>query len=325
MTYFVLTLNFLLSFFITKKLISVSQNAQLIDIPNHRSSHKYPTPTGGGLAIAISLLISLAICHFLSLHPWPPYIIPSFIIAAVSFIDDRINLSAKLRLFIQLTSAYLACYLATWSATPSFWVITISVLAIVWMTNLYNFMDGIDGISSVQIITVSLFCSFSMHSNSPSISFTYLALALSTSGFFLWNWQPAKIFMGDVGSAFCGFLLGVLGLLSIYENTISIYTLILIHGTFIFDATATLLVRFLRKDPIMQAHRSHTYQKANIKGYTHSQVSLTYLLINLFWLFPLAWLSSEKSALSPWFLLLGLSPLLVCVIYFKSGTPETRE
>jgi len=209
--------SFVLSFVLTHLVRQVALKKNIIDTPNERSSHTIPTPSGGGLAIVISFY-GVLIAFFLQQHISSSNFIGLaglLSIALISFIDDYQPISARYRLLIHVGAAIWACYwLGTISwITPSsmfvqlvLWVT--SLFYLVWLLNLYNFMDGIDGIASIEAITVLMSAAailaldLEAKTATPGLIVLMLLLAIIIVAFLIWNWPPAKVFMGDVGSAF---------------------------------------------------------------------------------------------------------------------------
>ena len=147
-------------------------------------------------------------------------------------------------------------------------------------------------------------------------------LAAAAGGFLLWNWSPAKIFMGDVGSSFIGFSLGVMALLSMHHGSMTVWTWVLLVGVFIVDATLTLFNRFRRKQRWVEGHASHAYQNAARHYKSHAKVTITVLMINLFWLGPLAWLSMQYPEMGLVIAIVGLLPLVLLARRFGAGVEQ---
>lgn len=163
-----------------------------------------------------------------------------------------------------------------------FWLINVlAVIAIVWMINLYNFMDGIDGIAGTEAITISGAAAIFLWVQNSGLVAVCLLILAAVLGFLIWNWPPAKIFMGDVGSGFLGFVIAVLAIWSENSGAAPLLIWLLLLGVFIVDATVTLVKRMTRGEKLYEAHRSHVYQLAVQAGYSHKQVTLTILLINM--------------------------------------------
>lgn len=272
----------ILSIVLTGVVRYYSLRNEIIDIPNERSSHKVPTPSGGGLAFVVL---------FLLLIPWLPVernvlialVGGGALVAAIGWIDDRVSLSAALRAGVHVVAAVWA--LAWLGGLPALelgftslhlgWVgWPLGVFAIVWLINLYNFMDGIDGLAGGQAVVASLAGGALLFAGGfPAFGELVWTLAAVVLGFLVWNWAPAKIFMGDVASAFLGYVFAVLAISSEAVGGPPILLWVLLLGVFIVDATATLIRRILQGEPLFEAHRSHAYQLATQMGHSHARVS----------------------------------------------------
>jgi Fuc2NAc and GlcNAc transferase len=191
------------------------------------------------------------------------------------------------------------------------------------MINLFNFMDGIDAIASVETITVSIAAAIILL-GAGNASFTYvlLALAAATTGFLIWNWPPAKIFMGDGGSSYIGFALAAVAIATSHGGGINLWSWLILFAVFVVDATVTLVVRMLRRERWHEAHRTHAYQHAARGLGSHLPVSLSTGAINLFWLLPLAWLASKRPDSAWWLAIVAILPLVFAVIRLRAGYPE---
>jgi Fuc2NAc and GlcNAc transferase len=307
----------------------------IIDIPNHRSSHSVPTPRGGGLAIVISFLFALAFLNLIgyinSNLTWA-YAIAGTIVACLGFMDDRHHIDAKWRLLAHILASMLMLF---WlNGIPPLIVfgqeiqltITLNILGIfyiVWLLNLYNFMDGIDGLASIQAITVCVGGGFLylQMGNSEGALLPFV-LGAAILGFLIWNFPPAKIFMGDAGSGFIGLLIAGFSIHAAWAAPGLFWSWIILSGVFITDATVTLIRRVLCGAQVFEAHRSHAYQHAAIKYGSHKVVTITVMLINIFWLFPWAiavansWIDGFAAAI------ISFLPILWLSIKFKSGIEE---
>jgi Fuc2NAc and GlcNAc transferase len=222
-------------------------------------------------------------------------------LAAIGFLDDHGHVPARWRFLLHLSAAAWALFwmggfsavtLAGQMVELGWAGNVLGALFIVWLLNLFNFMDGIDGIAGVETITISTSAAVLM---GVAVEGTWLgaaqaalALAAATAGFLVWNWPPARIFMGDVGSGVLGFVLAVLALWTAGRHELSLAVWLILGGVFLVDATQTLWVRVLRGERWYEAHRSHAYQHAAQRWASHKLVSLVVLAINLVWLLPLA-------------------------------------
>ena len=268
----------------------------IIDIPNERSSHSQPTPRGGGISLVAMTIIGLVgsqmIWQLISWRGLMFYVVAAILIAAVSWLDDLQSLSAKVRFLAHFIAAGLV--IAEWGYWENLHIpllgtiqigqlgVLLTLLWIVGLTNAYNFMDGIDGIAGGQALVAGIgwaIVGWMIHDK-----FVFAIgglLAASSLGFLFYNWSPAKIFMGDVGSAFLGFTFAVVPLIATRSTTINrdfmLWIGVLFIWPFIVDTGFTLLRRISKKENIFQAHRSHLYQRMVIAGYSHQMVSLLYI------------------------------------------------
>lgn len=270
---FLLLFPFVLSAALAPKVVKFCSN--MLDIANERSSHTAPTPRGGGLLIAgLSAPLCLAAVYVFNL-PHALFLNVLFLagvfVAAIGWWDDKANCPAAVRLMVHMLAVG-ACLLLLPPVLPflPFWADRVVVfLAWVWFLNLYNFMDGIDGIAASQAAFLGLALSVVV----PFIKPIGLILAGVSIGFLRVNWRPAKIFMGDVGSTYLGFVLG--GLL-MFSASAAPHILLLPLATltllFSADTTYTLIKRLLKGHKPWQAHREHWYQRATQVGLSHAQV-----------------------------------------------------
>lgn len=296
--------------------------ASLMDVPNLRSSHVQPTPRGGGVAIVGSFLAALAVTYPIGGAPVDVLLVligGGGLIALTGFVDDHISMSAVSRLFIQFLAAAIAVFVVGGYFQAPAPVEFIDVLkggltavGLVWLTNLYNFMDGIDALAGVETVTVcggaALFLAIlGGHELVPACLF----LGAAAAGFLAWNWPPARIFMGDVGSGFIGFSIGVLGLAASRSTEIPLWTWAILLGIFLVDATVTLLWRMGSGQRWYAAHRSHAYQRLARRLRGHAPVTLIVLAINVFWLMPLAYLAAWIPSRAPLTATLAFLPLIL--------------
>jgi UDP-N-acetylmuramyl pentapeptide phosphotransferase/UDP-N-acetylglucosamine-1-phosphate transferase len=265
----------------TGALIPVLRRRELLDHPNERSSHSVPTPRGGGIALVGSLLLAWLV---LSQRGWvaPGVVNIAFaagLLATVSWIDDLRGLSPALRLLAQGTAVALGIWvlpetqntLQGWSG-PVFYLIGVGLLWI-WWINLFNFMDGIDGLAGSEAAAIGVgVLVFAMLGIGADSELALLAAAIigAAIGFLVWNWSPARIFLGDVGSAPLGYLLGFLLLDLALRGFWKIALILPLY--FLADATITLSRRLIRGERIWEAHREHFYQQAVRGGLSHAAV-----------------------------------------------------
>ena len=266
---------------------------QILDHPNERSLHSTPVPRTGGLAIWAGGIAGTGVALLLfGLQPDLGWIAgTAFVVAAVSFIDDRSHVPVAARLTAQLAAGGLlvAGGLGTRSiGLPGVELylsgeaaLLLSLLFIVWMTNLYNFMDGMDGFAGgMAVIGFGTFAMLGWVADAPVFASCSLVVAASAAGFLLFNFPPARIFMGDIGSSSLGFLAAAFMLWAARDGTFPLWIGVLIFAPFIVDATVTLLRRLLRRDKIWIAHKAHYYQRLVQLGWGHkSTVIAEYLLM----------------------------------------------
>lgn len=266
----------------------------LLDNPNHRSSHTIPTPTGGGIVTVVALIcvwIAAYLTDFLTLKETLALVIPGSIIAAIGFFDDKHNLPKRWRFLGQILAVSIALALLYPLPELILWEgvsinfngigLPVAAIAFLWLTNLYNFMDGIDGIAGGEAVTVlagaSLICFLN---GNTGLAALLLATSLPVYGFLYWNWPPAKIFMGDACSTFLGLSFASLAVISSKTDAINLWSWIILLALFIVDASWTLAVRIVTGQKWREGHRTHLYQKLSDK---HSHLFSTglYLSLNL--------------------------------------------
>ena len=286
---------FLISFFLTHIIKIYAIKKSIMDIPNDRSSHTVATPRGGGLAIIISIYIGICILYSTNNIQSSLFyaLLSSLPIVIVSLIDDIISLSSKIRFLVQLLCAVLAVYFLGGINSIDFilfelngwWLNIIVVICIIWVTNLYNFLDGIDGYAGSEAVLVG-FGSFILLQNEVG-----LIIAISTLGFLCFNFpislgksyvKKASIFMGDVGSATLGFLFAILCFYDTGDGNIYIWLVLL--SLFWFDATITLIRRLKNGENITKPHKKHAYQRLHQLSWSHSKVVCFAIIFNIFFL-----------------------------------------
>ncbi|MDR3213191.1 MAG: glycosyltransferase family 4 protein [Azoarcus sp.] len=302
----------------------------LLDAPNARSSHTSPTPRGGGVAIVASFIAALALTGYAGLLPAPLVLaltLAGVLVACVGFIDDHGHIAARWRLLAHFAAAAIALFILPEIPVP---FVSLPLLALValgeafylaWMLNLYNFMDGIDGIAALEAICVCLGGALVFLLGAPSLAAAPLLLAAATLGFLCWNWPPARIFMGDAGSGFLGFALGVLSLQAAHQAPALFWSWAILLAVFVCDASLTLARRTFTGQKPYEAHRSHAYQHA-ARRWGHLPVTLATAAIDLFWLLPLA-LAVAVDRLHPAVAMaVAYAPLLALACYLNAGAKE---
>ncbi|MCE5362879.1 MraY family glycosyltransferase [Pseudomonas anguilliseptica] len=322
-------------FLVTGLLRRYALSRSLIDIPNSRSSHSVPTPRGGGVAIVVcflSVLVLLFYLEYLDLGLFVALLGAGLGVAILGFLDDHGHIAARWRLLGHFISAgWILCFikglppvLILGSSYDLMWFgYVVAAFYIVWMLNLYNFMDGIDGIASVEAISVCVGIAFIYYcSGHPEHVVVPLVLAAAVGGFLIWNFPPAKIFMGDAGSGFLGVTLACLSLYSGWLSAAFMWSWLILLGVFVVDATWTLFCRLFRGEALYEAHRSHAYQIASRRYGRHLPVTIAVFLINVLWLTPWALAVATGRVDGMLALLLAYFPLLMLAIHFGAGQRE---
>lgn len=289
----------LLSWRLTDWLAGRASTFGPIDHPNDRSLHHSPTPRTGGAAIVVSALVGIIAWSLIARwtggesalvsHPLPGIIWilgGSLFLAGISFLDDRKGLPVGIRFGCHLLAACgvifggevvmhslalpgLGAIEFGWAASP------LTLAFLLWMTNLYNFMDGMDGFAGgMTVAGFGLMGYFFWIGDQPVASGIAMFQAAAAAGFLLHNFPPARIFMGDVGSISTGFLAGSLAVLGSRERSFDLWVSLLVFSPFILDASVTLLRRALRREKLWRAHREHYYQRLVLSGWSHRRAVL---------------------------------------------------
>ena len=258
----------------------------LVASVNERSSHTTPTPHGGGIALCLTWFIGLVYLYFIGeIEPSLFYaLLFGAIISIVSFFDDIYELSPKLRLIIQATVAIGGLYFLGGFETFTFGIFDISnpiltnvfaFFMIIWFINLYNFLDGINGYAGSEAVFLAL-AGFVLFGGNH-----FLVLGVAVLGFLYWNWNKAKIFMGDVGSTLLGYNIAIFTIYYANQEATNFWIWIILFALFWFDATLTLIRRKLNKEKLSQAHKKHAYQRLTQSGWSHFKVTNYSIGINL--------------------------------------------
>jgi Fuc2NAc and GlcNAc transferase len=314
-------LSFVLTYFVRHFAIRKS----ILDIPNDRSSHTIPTPRGGGLAVAISWFAGLTWFYiWKDIHP-PLFfaLLAGLPLTLVGFADDIFTLKPGVRFLVQFVCAAAALWFLKGLRILPFptgnfeWTILLTPLAfvaIVWAINLFNFLDGIDGYIGSEVVFIGL-AAYVLTGD-----MTGLLLAAATLGFLIWNWPKAKIFMGDVGSTLLGFTVAVLAVYHQNQETSSIWVWLILTSVFWFDATVTLVRRFINKEKLSEAHRKHAYQRIVQSGFSHQRTTISSIVLNVVG-FGFAWLASRYASFAILFLLVDLLMLSIVLRIIDKRRP----
>ena len=316
-----------------------SRYSLFIDKPNNRSMHSNPVPTAGGIGMLATYILYITALHniydvnnnvifflFVSLLP----------IAIVCIIDDFKEINIFVRLLAQFFSALLIIYYFQISDDGNFrnylnqeffLIIILSIILSMWLMNLYNFMDGIDGYAVSECIFVSFSSALIIYlNNEDSILSLYLVgLGLSSIGILVRNWHPAKIFMGDTGSVSIGFFFSFFIFYSASESMISIYTWLILLSIFISDSTYTLFVRIVTKKNITQPHLTHAFHL--LASNKNSQVFVTkrMIILNIFWVLPMAVFSNFYMNYNVVITFIAYVPMVVYLIKIGAGLEYNKK
>jgi UDP-N-acetylmuramyl pentapeptide phosphotransferase/UDP-N-acetylglucosamine-1-phosphate transferase len=316
---------FLSSLFLTSFVRYLAIRKSIIDIPNDRSSHTNPTPRGGGISIAIIWFVSIFFLFLNNnIHSSLFFaLLCGLPISVIGLLDDIFTINPLIRFLVQIVSSFLAIICLGGLNSISFGLTTITipilpgiiaVLGIVWFTNLFNFLDGIDGYISAEVIFICI---------SAYILFgttILLLLAAVVLGFLVWNWQPAKIFMGDVGSTLLGFSIAVFAIYHQKTDSSSIPIWLIITSVFWFDATLTLFRRWKNHEHLSKAHKKHAYQRIVQAGFSHQKTVLWAFFLNMIG-FALAFLAFKFIAFEWLFLLADIFILAMVLKYIDKKNP----
>lgn len=324
----------LAAFVLTALIRRYAMARSLMDVPNARSSHSVPTPRGGGVAIVCAFLLALAGLWSVGQVASADVIAlggAGLLVAVVGFIDDHQHIPARWRL---LGHGLAALWLLAWlgglptmvvaglSVSAPWLLVPLAVLYLVWLLNLYNFMDGIDGIAGLEAVVVCLAMSgLYLAGGHAEAMIAPLVLVAAVVGFLLWNFPPAKIFMGDAGSGFLGVTLGGLSLQGAWVAPDYLWAWLILLGVFIVDATVTLLRRLFNGDKVYEAHRSHAYQHAARRVAGHRPVTLAVAALTLGWLLPIACLVVLAGLDGVLGTVIAYVPLVLLAVRYDAGRP----
>lgn len=326
----------------TAWLIGWATSHGVFDVPNARSSHTRTTPRGGGIAIVAVTSWAAIIAACLWPWAWRPlvgYLLPALAIAAVSWLDDLKPLRNRVRFGVHLAAAATATAVLGPVSDVSLggigmihlgaaaWPLTL--LWIAGMTNAFNFMDGIDGIAGLTAAVAGVTLAAGSLGVEP-LGAVSLAFAGAAIGFLTCNWPPARIFMGDVGSAFCGFTIAVLPMLVGSEAAQRLVTVTAAAmWPFIFDTVSTLVRRLLKGENVFQAHRSHLYQRLVIAGWSHRAVSTLYgflaAVAAAIAVAPLWGAASDRTATTLTAATITVGIALLLALVYVAERPESRQ
>lgn len=311
-------LGFAVAYALTGLVRIYARRTRMVDSPNDRTLHEGEIPRGGGLAIVAVMLICLSLLELVYAEPMIlPITVVAVALGALGWVDDRFGLGPLIKIGVQIVVAVYAVshvgapnsmVVAGYTLEFGSWAVLLSVLWIVWMTNAYNFMDGIDGIaaSHTAIVGCTMGVWFALDHNAAMALFCYAIMAASL-GFLIWNWTPARIFMGDVGSVTLGGIFATLAIVGNTHDGVPLTAYIILFGVFLFDTIITLVRRLIQGKVVWNPHREHFYQRATTTGLGHAFVTVSVIVVTL----VLAALASlERFQVAP----TALWPLLAMVL-----------
>jgi Fuc2NAc and GlcNAc transferase len=303
----------------------------VLDVPNARSSHTAPTPRGGGVSIVVVTTIAVGV---LATQGYLDFNLSlalggGLAIAVVGFIDDRRSVSAKVRLVVHFAAAFWA--LAWLGGLPPLRLgehvftfgwggYVLGAVGIVWTLNLFNFMDGIDGLAASEAIFIALGAMLlSVIAGTTEVMPAAAAFAAACAGFLFWNLPRARIFMGDVGSGYVGYAIVTMALAAARHDSVALLVWLILGAVFFVDATVTLVRRLARGERVQEAHRSHAYQWLARKWQSHGRVTGAVTMLNVVWLLPIALIAARHPSCAGWLTLGALLPIAVMALGVGAG------
>lgn len=324
----------MVSCLLTHVFIKVSNRLGIVDVPNHRSLHTSPKPRTGGLAILIAAFIGLMMIRseidntFFSFFPYV------LLLAVVAFVDDIYSISAIVRLLLQLAVASLLVFSGLIIHSLNilgfeivlFPIVAVagSVLFIVWLINLYNFMDGMDGFSAgMAVFGFGCFAILAFMKGEVGFALANLVIVSAAIGFLVFNLPPSKIFMGDIGSTLIGLLVAVFAIWANNEEIFSIFLSIIIFTPFILDSTVTLMKRLFKGEKLWLAHRAHYYQRLVLLGLGHKKT----LLLEYAWMLGCSLVAIALFKTSSFGIQLSIFTLfsIICLVILILVDKKTRN
>ena len=357
MLFILAVVSFLLSVFGVGVARDYALKHRVLDVPNARSSHLKPTPRGGGVAI---IIVFFVVAAALSVWSMPTAMealdasvigLTALVVVVVGWLDDRRSLSPSFRIAAHFAAAFVCVVyfgvpdvpLGPWMIDLAWLGWPLAAIAMVWCLNFFNFMDGIDGIAAVEAVTMAIGAWILLAVAAPGhVLAPYLwLLAAAVAGFLLWNWPPAKIFMGDAASGFLGFLLAQFALVTSGPGEmvgVNVWCWLILFGVFFTDSTVTLALRVVARERLSHAHRRHAYQRLSrslqkaegvvlspeqARANAHRTVSLAIGAINLFWLTPLAVAAALWPVWSAALAGVALAPLVASVLFTARHTASS--
>lgn len=325
----------LVSFAVTLAVLRSAHRIGIIAEVNERSSHTRPTPSGGGVGIVSGGTVGAALAAWAA--PWPavPVALLAIAIAVLGFLDDRRGLSVAIRLPLQVIFAGAMVALLPLEAlttsiglpVPVLVMGALALVAAVYWINIFNFMDGIDGLAgSEAALVLAAAVALALMQGAPAdtpLVWWLVAVAVASTAFLVLNWPPARIFMGDAGSTYLGFMIAFAAFTTIALGWVTLWQWLILVALFLADATITLVRRLLRREPIFKAHRLHAYQHLS-RRWGHRTVTSLAVALNIAVLLPLAWAAGTYTAVAPIIVLATYAVLAVVLLLAGAGAREER-
>ena len=293
---------------------------RILDHPNERSLHQRPVPRTGGLGVAAGIAVSVSL---VSPVAWWPLWVGAVLLVVISFLDDLINLPVVSRLVMHFVAGSgLVCGLL-FGQIGLGWAAVV-VIATVWMINLYNFMDGMDGLAGgMSMIGFSFLSVAAWFGGSSSLALVSASIAAASGAFLLFNFYPARMFLGDAGSTTLGFLAAGLGLIGWRDGVWSLWFPVLVFSPFVIDASVTLLKRIARGERFWKAHREHCYQRLVLSGWSHRKTAL--VEYSLMFLCGIGALMFQRATTNVQIAILGCWILLTLSLFLGVSWAERRD
>jgi len=329
---------FLLSVVLVRIFCVYAKNKGLLAIPNARSSHQEIIPLGGGIIFVLFWCLELLLASYFnwfSIKELLIFLPGTLMVSVVGYWDDYKNLTAKKRLVTQVLASILcvamvgeihSLHLFGLSATYlGCYGILLTILGLVWSTNLYNFMDGLDGVAAVEALFVFgvgglLFWDV----KATRMALLVWSIVPVVAGFLVWNWPKARVFMGDVGSYCLGFLVAIFSLIGDLWYNIPVAFWVILYGVFWFDATITVIRRLCRWENLAVAHREHACQRLQRIGFSHAQVLSGVIAVNIILSSIAVWIFFVKPNYLKWGLLLTVIILTIIYLVIEKLKPMAR-
>jgi len=300
----------------------IALKLNIVSVPNSRTLHTGAIPIGGGIVIAgvwLSSVTALYLGSSIEQNDYLAFLVGGGLLALVGAIDDAADIDPMFRFCSQTLLVVWGLYwlggfpvlsFVTWSVDLGWFGFLLGVLCGLWMINLINFMDGVDGMLASGTIFICTCMGTFLYLEGDVVFATLLfMLAASSSAFLCFNWPPAKIFMGDAGSVFLGYTLAMLVIATVRDHPTLLWVWFIVMGYFLTDTTVTLLYRIRYVRPFYGTHRHHAYQSLARRTGNHLLVTRSVLLIKVFWLLPLASLAFVFREFGPLIALLAVTPL----------------